>query len=184
MRAAAARSWRPRSRPSRSIPTGWVCLDVGASTGGFTDCLLRHGAQRVYAIDVGHGQLDPRLRADPRVIAREKCNARALRREDFGEAMDMVTVDVAFVSATLLLPALVPLLRPGGAMVILVKPQFEVGRARIGKRGVVRDEAARAAALARVRQAAEAVGLKPRGAIPSPILGGEGNREFLLWAER
>lgn len=165
-------------------PQGLVCLDVGASTGGFTDCLLRHGARRVYAIDVGHGQLDPRLRADPRVIAREKCNARALRREDFGEAMDMVTVDVAFVSATLLLPALVPLLRPGGAMVILVKPQFEVGRARIGKRGVVRDEAARAAALARVRQATEAAGLKPRGAIASPILGGEGNREFLLWAER
>ncbi len=165
-------------------PAGWICLDVGASTGGFTDCLLRHGARRVYAIDVGSGQLDPRLRADPRVMAREQCDGRRLRRADFAEAIDLITVDVSFISATLLLPALAPLLRPGGTILVLVKPQFEAGRAQIGKRGVVRSAAARAAAVARVRAALAAAGLQPRGEIASPILGGEGNQEFFLRAER
>jgi 23S rRNA (cytidine1920-2'-O)/16S rRNA (cytidine1409-2'-O)-methyltransferase len=162
---------------------GRVCLDVGASTGGFTDCLLQRGARRVYAIDVGAGQLDWRLRTDPRVVPREGLNARYLRFEDIGELVDLAVCDVSFISVTLILPALVPLLQPTGEMVILVKPQFEVGRGQVGKGGVVRDPELHAAACARVEQAVEQAGFDT-ALIESPILGAEGNREFLVWGLR
>jgi 23S rRNA (cytidine1920-2'-O)/16S rRNA (cytidine1409-2'-O)-methyltransferase len=160
---------------------GRVCLDVGASTGGFTDCLLQRGALRVYAIDVGAGQLDWKLRTDPRVVLREGLNARYLRFEDVGERVDLAVCDVSFISATLILPALGPLLKEGGEMVILVKPQFEVGRGQVGKGGIVRDPQLHAEACARVERAARQLGLETR-LMESPILGAEGNREFLLYA--
>ncbi len=161
---------------------GAVCADIGASTGGFTDCLLQAGAARVHALDVGYGQLHARLRADGRVLVHERQNARHLASDALGEVVDVVVADVSFISLTLVLPALVPLLRPGGLLVALVKPQFEVGRALVAKGGVVRDEAARAAAVARVQQAAEALGLVVLGVTDSPILGPAGNREALLAA--
>jgi 23S rRNA (cytidine1920-2'-O)/16S rRNA (cytidine1409-2'-O)-methyltransferase len=160
---------------------GRVCLDAGASTGGFTDCLLQRGALRVYAIDVGTGQLDWKLRTDPRVVLCEGLNARYLRFEDVGERVDLAVCDVSFISATLILPALAPLLKDRGEMVILVKPQFEVGRGQVGKGGIVRDPQLHAEACARVEQAARQLGLETR-LMESPILGAEGNREFLLYA--
>jgi 23S rRNA (cytidine1920-2'-O)/16S rRNA (cytidine1409-2'-O)-methyltransferase len=160
---------------------GRVCLDVGASTGGFTDCLLQRGAARVYSIDVGHGQLDWKLRNDPRVVVREGINARSLRFEDIGEQIDLATLDVSFISATLVLPAMVPLLRPEGRMVILVKPQFEVGRAQVGKGGIVRRPELHQAACLRVAEAVKSLGFET-SIIESPILGAEGNKEFLLYA--
>jgi 23S rRNA (cytidine1920-2'-O)/16S rRNA (cytidine1409-2'-O)-methyltransferase len=156
-----------------------VCLDVGASTGGFTDCLLQRGARRVTALDVGHNQIDYRLRTDPRVEVREGVNARHLAPEDFAERFDLVVMDVSFISATKVLPALVPLLKEGGALVVLVKPQFEVGRGEVGKGGVVRDPLQHARVVGEVNRAAEALGLVVRGVIDSPILGAEGNKEFL-----
>ncbi len=162
-------------------PTGWTCLDIGSSTGGFTDCLLQHGAARVYAFDSGSNQMDWKLRNDPRVRLREQFNARYLRQEDVGESVDLLTMDVSFISATLLLPASVPLLRAGGRAIILVKPQFEAGREQVGKGGLVRDPQVRAACVAKVREAAAALGLVNLQSIPSPILGGEGNQEFLLY---
>jgi 23S rRNA (cytidine1920-2'-O)/16S rRNA (cytidine1409-2'-O)-methyltransferase len=161
--------------------TGWVCIDVGASTGGFTDCLLQRGAAQVYAIDVGHGQLDWKLRGDPRVIVREGVNARFLRASDFPVKFDLAVCDASFISATLLIPAMAPLLAPGGRMIVLVKPQFEVDRGQVGKGGVVRDPALHQAACSRVRSAVEALGFQT-DMIESPILGAEGNREFLLYA--
>jgi 23S rRNA (cytidine1920-2'-O)/16S rRNA (cytidine1409-2'-O)-methyltransferase len=165
--------------------SGRVCLDIGASTGGFTDCLLQHGAARVIAVDTGYGQIDLRLRNDPRVHLLEKTNARYLRREDVGEAVEFVAMDVSFISATLLLPAV---LQAAGekleSMVVLVKPQFEVGRERVGKGGIVRDPAAQQAAVDRVRKALAELGWGNAEAIDSPILGAEGNREFLLYARR
>jgi 23S rRNA (cytidine1920-2'-O)/16S rRNA (cytidine1409-2'-O)-methyltransferase len=165
--------------------SGRVCLDIGASTGGFTDCLLQHGAARVIAVDTGYGQIDLRLRNDPRVHLLEKTNARYLRREDVGEAVELVAMDVSFISATLLLPAV---LQAAGekleSMVVLVKPQFEVGRERVGKGGIVRDPAAQQAAVDRVRKALAELGWGNAEAIDSPILGAEGNREFLLYARR
>lgn len=161
---------------------GKVCLDCGASTGGFTDCLLQRGAARVYAVDVGSGQLDWKLRHDPRVVVREGVNARYLAREDFPERMDLAVCDVSFISVTMILPALAPLLKPdGGEMVILVKPQFEVGRGQVGKGGIVRDPALHQASCDRVRRAVEALGFVT-AIRESPILGAEGNREFLLHA--
>src|SRR5579884_2393028 len=163
-----------------------VCLDVGSSTGGFTDCLLQHGAARVYAVDVGRGQLDWSLRNDPRVLVREGVNARYLRPEDFPEPFDLAVCDASFISATLLVPAIAPLLaqppsRKHGEMVILVKPQFEVGKDQVGKGGIVRDPALHRAACGRVRAAVEALGFSA-SVMESPILGAEGNREFLLYA--
>ncbi len=160
-----------------------VCLDVGSSTGGFTDCLLQRGARRVYAIDAGTAQLDWKLRNDPRVVVREKTNARYLRPEDFPEPMDLVVCDVSFISATMILPVLPGLLREGGEMVILVKPQFELEREQVGKGGVVRDTALREQACRRVSAAAEALGFHC-GILPSPVLGAEGNQEYLLYAAR
>ena len=160
---------------------GWFCIDVGSSTGGFTDCLLQRGAARVYAVDVGHGQLDWKLRKDPRVIVREGVNARYLQPGDFPEKFDLAVCDASFISATLLIPAIAPLLAESGQMVILVKPQFEVGREQVGKGGIVRDPELHAQACDRVRAAVEALDFQA-SLIESPILGAEGNREFLLYA--
>ncbi len=157
-----------------------VCLDVGASTGGFTDCLLQRGAARVFAIDVGTGQMDWRLRNDPRVILREKLNARHLGPEDIGEPVDFVCVDVSFISATLIVPRLPAVMKEGAEAVVLVKPQFEAGRGQVGKGGIVRDPLVHEAAVARVRAAAEAAGFTAAGAAPCPVLGSEGNQEFFL----
>ena len=169
--------------------TGKICLDVGASTGGFTDCLLQYGAARVIAIDTGHGQIDFRLRQDPRVRLLEKTNARYLTREQISESIDFIAMDVSFISATLVLPAVVaaafpqsPSERSGRKMVVLVKPQFEAGREQVGKGGIVRDEAAQMAAIEKVRKALLKLGCNQTDVIDSPILGGEGNREFLLYA--
>jgi len=163
--------------------TGWVCLDVGASTGGFTDCLLQRGAARVWAVDVGHGQIDWKLRNDPRVVVQEGVNARYLAAADFPDKFDLAVCDASFISLMLLIPALVPLLGPHGRMVLLVKPQFEVERGQVGKGGIVREPALHQAACARVRAAVEAQGFRA-DIIESPILGAEGNREFLLYAIR
>jgi 23S rRNA (cytidine1920-2'-O)/16S rRNA (cytidine1409-2'-O)-methyltransferase len=157
----------------------FLCLDVGASTGGFTDCLLQRGARRVVAIDVGHNQIDYRLRTDPRVEVREGVNARHLAPEDFQERFDLVVMDVSFISATKVLPALVPLMKDGGHIIVLVKPQFEVGRGEVGKGGIVRDPAQHARVVGEVNRAARELGLVERGVIDSPILGAEGNKEFL-----
>ena len=160
---------------------GKVCLDIGSSTGGFTDALLQAGAARVHAVDVGTGQLDWKLRTDPRVVVHEGINARRLAFEDVGETADLITCDVSFISVTLILPAAVPLLRPGGQMVILVKPQFEAGKGQVGKGGIVRDPALHQAACDRVARAVGEYGFET-AIIESPILGAEGNKEFLLYA--
>jgi 23S rRNA (cytidine1920-2'-O)/16S rRNA (cytidine1409-2'-O)-methyltransferase len=161
-------------------PAGAVCLDVGASTGGFTDCLLQRGAARVYAIDVGFGQIDARLRGDPRVMLRERVNARFLSSEAVPEAVALAAMDLSFISARLVLPAVVPLLAPGAALVVLVKPQFEAGRGEVPRGGVVRSEETRRRVVGEVTRAAEALGLAALGAIASPIAGAAGNLEFLL----
>ena len=163
---------------------GLTCLDVGASTGGFTDCLLQHGARRVVALDVGHNQIAWPLRTDPRVEVREGVNARHLKSEDFAERFDLITMDVSFISATKILPALVPLLKDGGRVVVLVKPQFEVGRGEVGKGGVVRDPAQHARVVAEVNACALALGLAVGGVTESPVTGADGNREFLALYEK
>ena len=162
-------------------PAGMVCIDVGASTGGFTDALLQAGAARVHAVDVGSGQLAWSLRTDPRVVLHEQTNARELRFEEIGEAADLLVCDVSFISVTLILPAIVPLVKADGRMVILVKPQFEVGRGQVGKGGIVRDAALHRAVCERVTQAVEQFGFRT-DLMESPILGAEGNKEFLLYA--
>jgi len=161
--------------------TGRVCLDVGASTGGFTDCLLQRGATRVHAVDVGTGQLDWKIRSDPRVVVHEKLNARYLRPDDLGESIGLAVCDVSFISVTLILPAVKAVLQPAGEMVILVKPQFEVGKGQVGKGGIVRDTELQQAACRRVDDAARQLGFET-SLMESPILGAEGNREFLLHA--
>lgn len=161
--------------------SGRAALDVGASTGGFTECLLRRGVNSVYAVDVGHGQMVPALTTDPRVLLREGVNARFLTPADFPHPFDLIVTDLSFISLTLVLPALVPLLATNGDLICLVKPQFEVGPAKVGKGGIVRDERAREEAVARVVAAARACALTLQGRMVSPIEGGDGNREFLLW---
>ncbi len=165
---------------------GFTALDVGASTGGFTDCLLQRGAAFVYAVDVGTSQLDERLRQDERVCRRERTNARRLRPSDFDRPLDLVTVDVSFLSQRLLYPVLASLLAPGKPVLTLIKPQFEVGRANIGKGGIVRDPDGRLfRALKReLASAAEANGLRLLQTLPSPLPGGDGNREYLAHFER
>lgn len=158
--------------------------DIGASTGGFSDCALQHGARRVYAIDVGHDQLHARLKSDPRVIAKEGINARELSGASLPELVDVVLVDASFISLGKLLPALVTLLAPNGALLLLVKPQFEVGPSHIGKRGVVRDDAQRARAVSEVVEAANALGFTLRAQADSRLHGPEGNREIFLWLVR
>lgn len=162
-------------------PTGKVCLDVGSSTGGFTDALLQGGAARVHCVDVGAGQLDWKLRTDPRVVLHEGINARTIALPEIGELSDLLTCDVSFISVTLILPAAVPLLRPDGQMVILIKPQFEVGKGQVGKGGIVRDPALHEAACRRVSRDVTEFGFTI-DMMESPILGAEGNKEFLLYA--
>ena len=168
---------------------GKICLDVGTSTGGFTDCLLQGGAARVIAVDTGHGQIDFRLRQDARVRLLEKTNARYLTQEQVGELVDVVVMDVSFISATLVLPAVVaagfppPEERRGRQIIVLVKPQFEAGREQVGKGGIVRDPLVQKAAVEKVRHALLALGCTQTDVIESPILGGEGNREFLLYGQ-
>jgi 23S rRNA (cytidine1920-2'-O)/16S rRNA (cytidine1409-2'-O)-methyltransferase len=166
------------------VVEGAVALDVGASTGGFTDCLLTRGARRVIALDVGYGQLAWRLREDARVVVIERTNARALTADMLPETPDLATVDVSFIPLALVLPPIAACVRPGGTIVALVKPQFEVGRARVGKGGVVRDPAARADAVAAVRATAEGLGLLVRGEAESVLPGPAGNREVFLWLSR
>jgi 23S rRNA (cytidine1920-2'-O)/16S rRNA (cytidine1409-2'-O)-methyltransferase len=164
-------------------PAGRVVLDVGASTGGFTDVCLRRGARRVFALDVGYGQLAWSLRSDPRVTVVERTNARRITAELFDERPDFAVVDVSFISLGLVLPPLAAALAPASPVVALVKPQFEVGRGEVGKGGVVRDEGKRAAAVARVRALAAAAGLDVRGEAESVLPGPKGNREVFLWCE-
>ena len=165
-------------------PADRRCLDVGASTGGFTDVLLAGGAVQVVALDVGRGQLDWRLRNDPRVVVREGVNARNLRPDDVPGPFDLITADVSFISLRLVLPALAAVLAPGGDLVALVKPQFEAGRAQVGRGGVVRDETVREEAVARVIAAARGSGLEPAGRLRSPLPGPAGNVEELVWLRR
>ena len=165
-------------------PTGLVCLDVGSSTGGFTDCLLRHGADRVVAVDSGTNQLIWRLRNDPRVEVRENTNVRDLTTADFDSVFQLVVVDVSFISLTKILPVVISLMAADGRVIALIKPQFEVGKGEVGKGGIVRDEGQQQRAVDAVNAFAESVGLRLGGTIESPILGAEGNREFLSVYER
>lgn len=165
-------------------PAGQVCLDIGASTGGFTDCLLQAGALRVYAVDVGYGQLDTRLRHDPRVLTRERVNARQLDETVVPELVSFVTVDVSFISLRKVLGAAVSRMASTADLVALVKPQFEAGRRDVSKGGVVRDPAVHTRVLREAAAGLPDAGLTPRGLVPSPILGPAGNVEFLLWAVR
>jgi 23S rRNA (cytidine1920-2'-O)/16S rRNA (cytidine1409-2'-O)-methyltransferase len=166
---------------------GLLALDVGASTGGFTDVLLQRGARRVVALDVGHGQLDWKLRNDPRVEVIERVNARHLSVDDLppdARLFDIVTIDVSFISLRQVLPALAPFVRPGGSVLALVKPQFEAGRSEVGKGGIVRDPDVHARVVEDVAAAADALGLTRAGDTPSPIAGVEGNQEFFLHLRR
>ena len=158
---------------------GRVAVDVGASTGGFTDCLLQHGAKKVHAIDVGHGQIDWKLRCDPRVVVKEGMNARFLTPADIGEAVDVGVADVSFISLTLILPAAFALLTPAADMVVLIKPQFELSPDKVGKGGVVREPHFHEEAVAKIRTFVENAGWRWAGLIPSPIKGRGGNVEFL-----
>jgi 23S rRNA (cytidine1920-2'-O)/16S rRNA (cytidine1409-2'-O)-methyltransferase len=163
-------------------PTGWVCLDVGASTGGFTDCLLQHGASKVYAVDVGHSQLDWKIRSNARVVPLEKVNCRYLSEEDVPEMVDLLVMDVSFISLTMVLPACLARLKPGGQAVVLIKPQFELRREEVSRGGVVRETPLHQKAVARVRAFVEQrPDLHWQGVIESPIRGGDGNVEFLAW---
>ena len=165
-----------------SIDVSSLCaLDVGASTGGFTDCLLQHGASKVYAVDSGRAQFDPALSKDPRVVLRESCNARFLTAKDFADRIDFAVMDVSFISQILLFPALSSVLPNGAEMVTLIKPQFEVGRSGVGRGGIVRSEDLRKSAVLRVCEAASGYGFQTVGTIQSPIQGGDGNIEFLAY---
>lgn len=163
---------------------GLSCLDVGASTGGFTDCLLQHGASKVVAVDVGHNQLDWRLRTDSRVETREGVNARYLTAADFTEAFPLAVMDVAFISATKVLPAIASLLTEAGRVITLIKPQFEVGRGEVGKGGIVREPEKHQRVIAEVNQAALDLGFRIVGIIESPLRGADGNVEFLALYEK
>jgi len=163
--------------------TGLVAVDVGASTGGFTDCLLQAGAVRVFAVDVGYGQLAWKLQQDPRVSSMEKTNIRHLLPDQLEESPDLAVIDASFISLAKVLPATVGLLKPGGRIIALIKPQFEVGRGEVGKGGIVRDPAAHERAVEGVRQSALELGLTVSGVCESPITGADGNREFLILLE-
>lgn len=165
-------------------PNAYVCLDVGSSTGGFTDCLLQHGARKVYAVDVGTNQLVWSLRNDTRVEVRENVNARHLKSDDFAERFDLIVMDVSFISVTKIFPALLSLLKENGKIITLIKPQFESERAEIGAGGIVREPEKHEKIVARVNKFAETLGLKISGATESPILGAHGNKEFLVLYEK
>ena len=160
-------------------PAGLISLDIGASTGGFSDCLLQRGAARVYAVDVGYGQLAWKLRQDPKVVVMERTNARHLKPGDLPEMMDLVVLDASFISLKLLLPPILAFLRPGARIIALIKPQFEVGKGKVGKGGVVRDQELQEEVVASLRDFAIELNLDWMGVVPSPILGPKGNREFL-----
>ncbi|GAA5484397.1 TlyA family RNA methyltransferase [Haloferula sargassicola] len=162
-------------------PQGLVCLDIGASTGGFTDCLLQRGARRVHAIDVGTNQLAWKIRSDPRVVVKEKFNARGLVEADLGERVDLIVIDVSFISLTKILPAAFGVLKPGGSVVPLIKPQFELQREDIGKGGIVRDPELHERAVEKIRRFVADQDREWNGLIDSPITGTDGNREFLAW---
>jgi 23S rRNA (cytidine1920-2'-O)/16S rRNA (cytidine1409-2'-O)-methyltransferase len=168
----------------RIDPEGRIALDVGASTGGFTDCLLQRGARRVYAVDVGYGQLDWRLRNDPRVIVLERRNIRHLDRAEIPDQIEFAAVDVSFISLKTVLPHVVSFLGDHGAVIALVKPQFEVGRGRVGKGGVVRDDALRRESVEQVMAVAASLHLAAIGRLDSPVVGAKGNREILLGLRR
>jgi 23S rRNA (cytidine1920-2'-O)/16S rRNA (cytidine1409-2'-O)-methyltransferase len=161
-------------------PNGMIGLDVGCSTGGFTDCLLQRGAKRIYAVDVGYGLLDWKLRQDPRVILLERTNIRYVNRSLIPELIDLAVIDVSFISLTLVLPSVVPLLRDNATLVVLVKPQFEVGKGQVGSGGIVRDEAQRHEVTQKVIACAVRLGLSPSGVVDSPVKGRKGNREILV----
>lgn len=165
-------------------PIGSICIDIGSSTGGFTDCLLKHGAKQIVAIDAGSNQIVWQLRSDPRVDVRENTNARNLTPKEFDTKFDLAVVDVSFISVTKILPAIIPLLSPNGKLVVLIKPQFEVGKGEVGKGGVVRDEEKHQRVVAEVNDAAKSLDMALRGVIDSPILGAKGNKEFLAFYER
>jgi len=159
-----------------------IALDVGASTGGFTDCLLQNGAAKVYAVDVGYGQLDWKLRNDSRVVLMEKVNARHMEAQDIPELVDLIVVDVSFISLTNIIPPVIQFLKPGGVLIALIKPQFEVGKGEVGKGGIVRDESKHKEVANKITQLIAELNLVVRGVIPSPITGAQGNKEFLLSA--
>jgi 23S rRNA (cytidine1920-2'-O)/16S rRNA (cytidine1409-2'-O)-methyltransferase len=165
-------------------PRDAVAIDIGASTGGFTDCMLKRGARKVYAIDVGYGQLDWKLRGDARVTNMERVNIRLLDADAIPEKADLVTIDVAFISLKLVFPTAAALMAADGAMICLVKPQFEAGRERVGKNGIVRDESVHADVIQNVIAYGLANGLRARGVIPSPIKGAKGNTEFLMLLDK
>jgi 23S rRNA (cytidine1920-2'-O)/16S rRNA (cytidine1409-2'-O)-methyltransferase len=163
---------------------GKTALDVGASTGGFTDCLLQHGAKKVYAVDVGYGQLAWKLRRDPRIITIERVNIRDIASSLIPEPIDTVVIDVSFISLEKVIPSVLKFLKPDSELIALIKPQFEVGKGQVGKGGIVRDEAARSAAVDRVTDFISGLGLVVKGVMPSPITGQDGNVEFLIYAVR
>ncbi len=166
-------------------PSGMACVDVGASTGGFTDCLLQRGARRVYAVDVGYGQLAWKLREDPRVVSLERCNVRTLDPARIPEPLDLAVADTSFISLRLVLPKVRELLRPAGEAVALVKPQFEVGRGQVGKGGVVRDPQLRSRSVEEIEEAARGIGFDVLARIQSPVVGAKkGNVEYLLHLRR
>jgi len=161
-------------------PAGLICLDVGASTGGFTDCLLQHDALKVYSVDVGYGQLAWELRQDPRIVVMERTNARYLTKENFAEPIDLAVIDASFISLKLLIPPLLPFFRENISILALIKPQFEVGRGKVGKGGVVRDPALHQEVIDEIINFCTTLELKSCGVTPSPILGPKGNKEFLV----
>jgi 23S rRNA (cytidine1920-2'-O)/16S rRNA (cytidine1409-2'-O)-methyltransferase len=165
-------------------PNEYICLDVGSSTGGFTDCLLQNGATKVYAIDVGTNQLDWKIRNDERVEVRENTNARYLKAEDFAEKFDLIVMDVSFISVTKILSALIPLLKENGKIITLIKPQFEVEKGEVGEGGIVTDSRKHEQVIKKINNFAENLKLKVSGLCESPILGAEGNKEFLALYER
>ena len=160
--------------------SGWVCLDVGASTGGFTDCLLQRGAARVYAVDVGYGQLAWSLRQDPRVVVIERTNIRYMPSEKMPEPADLIVIDASFISLKIVVPAVIRFLRPGGHILPLIKPQFEVGRGQVGKGGIVRDAEQHSRVIAELAFFFRQLGLECSPAVPSPIEGPKGNKEFFM----
>lgn len=165
-------------------PSGTIGLDVGCSTGGFTDCLLQRGAARIYAIDVGYGQFEWRLRQDSRVVLLERTNIRYVDRVAVAEPIDLAVIDVSFISLTLVLPAVVPLLNSAATVVVLVKPQFEVGKGQVGRGGIVRDDAQREAVTEKIIACAVHLGLQLKGVLDSPVIGRKGNREILVGFSR
>jgi 23S rRNA (cytidine1920-2'-O)/16S rRNA (cytidine1409-2'-O)-methyltransferase len=165
-------------------PKGKVAMDIGASTGGFTDCLLQKGAKKVYAVDVGYGQLAWKLRHDPRVVNLERKNIRYLKPQEIGQKVDLVVIDTSFISVEKFLPTILPMVQEEGEIVALLKPQFEVGKGEVGKGGVVRDKRKHQQVLDRISRFSKSIGLKVRGTMESPLLGPKGNKEFFIYLEK